>query len=63
MSKELSRTPIEEGVAIVERVKDGTYQVLKETAVSSGETPSEESELLTTETIVITRRIGIKQSF
>lgn len=62
-NREISRTPESEGVSVVQRIKDGTYQLLKETVETSGEIPSIESELLTIETIKITRRIGIKQQF
>lgn len=63
MTKEITRTEIEDGVSVVQRIKDGIFQVLEETVSSTGETTDPDNEMLTTETITITRRIGIKQNF
>jgi len=63
MTKEITRTDDGEGNFIVQRLKDGALETLKETVVSSGEVQDEHSELTTTETIIITRRIGEKTNF
>lgn len=63
MTTEITRTLNTDGSAVVQRVKDGTFQVLKESQITTGEIPDPESDLITTETIVITRRIGINQDF
>lgn len=63
MIKTITKTEIEPGVFVVQRIKDGVYQVLQETVSSAGETTDKENENLTTETITITRRIGVNQDF
>lgn len=60
---ENSRNEIEQGVFIVERIKDGEIQFLKEVIVTTGEVNSVDSEMITTETITITRYIGEKIVF
>jgi len=64
MTTELSRTATDEpNVSIITRVKDGQWQAVREVRVSTGEETDQENELLTTETITITRRIGITTGF
>lgn len=62
---EISRTPIagEPNSEIVQRVKNGNYQVIKETKSSTGEIPDPSNDLITTEIITITRQIGTNQGF
>lgn len=63
MITEISRTKNSDGSCVVQRLIDGEIQVVKETSVSSGEIVDSMSEMITTETIVITRRIGNKINF
>ena len=60
---EISRTAVSTGVAIVQRERDGNYELLQEVTTNSGEIPTAENALITIETITITRTIGIKQNF
>lgn len=59
----ITRTEQPDGTHIVHRIHNGEVQILKETQVTTGEIASEDSEMLTTETIIITRRIGEKITF
>lgn len=59
----ISKTPQTDGSSIVQRVINGEFQTLKETTTDSGEVISVNDELLTIQTIVITRRIGEKTTF
>lgn len=59
----VSKTPHPDRSFIVQRVVNGEFQILKETTTDSGEIISGTNELLTIQTIVITRRIGEKTTF
>lgn len=65
MAGEISRTSIagEDNAYMVQRVKNGSYQLLKETVSTTGEIVDPSNELVTTEIITITRQIGINQGF
>lgn len=63
MDQELKRVHQEDGSFIVQRVKNGELQALKETQTDSGEIISVNNEMLTIQTIVITRRICEKITF
>ena len=63
MEKLISRIEQPDGSFIVHRIKNGEVHFLKETQESTGEINSLDSEMLTTETIIITRRIGEKITF
>jgi hypothetical protein len=63
MIKTISSTPQTDGSVIVQRIKEGVLETLKETTEDTGEIMSEESEMLTIQTITITRRIGEKITF
>jgi hypothetical protein len=60
MNTEINRIEHPDGGFIVIRTKDGNVETLRETLTDTGEVPSFENELVTTQTIVITRRIGEK---
>ena len=63
MEQTISRIEQPDGSFIVNRIKDGEVQILKETFVSSGEISPVDNEMLTTESIIITRQIGVKTTF
>lgn len=47
----------------IERIKNGAIEVLRETKHTTGEVIDPNNELVTVETITITRRIGEKIQF
>ena len=63
MIQTINRNEQEDGSFIVERIKDGVVQFLREKSETTGEIESPESEMITTETITITRHIGEKITF
>ena len=63
MEQTITRNAQSDGSFIVHRIKNGEVQVLKETFVDSGEIVSLDTEMITVQTIIITRRIGEKITF
>lgn len=65
MITEITRTqdPDAQNSFVVQRINNGTLEVLKEIIFSTGEITDRENEFLTVETITITRRIGSKTQF
>lgn len=59
----ISKTKVDDNSFIIQRVINGNLESLKETTEDSGEIPDPDSELITVQTIVITRRIGEKIVF
>lgn len=63
MEQTISRNEQSDGTFIVQRIKNGELQAVKEVIVTTGEINSVDSEMITTETITITRYIGEKNTF
>lgn len=65
MQKEIFRVqdPDDEKSFIVQRVRGRSVEILRETTVKTGEVPNKNNELITVETITITRQIGEKIQF
>ena len=63
MITEINRTQLPDGSSIVQRVVNGEVQTLKETVSDSGEIVSVSDDMITIQTITITRRIGEKITF
>ena len=63
MEQTISRIEQPDGSFIIHRIKNGEVHFLKETRETTGEINSLDSEMLTTESIIITRRIGEKTTF
>jgi len=65
MHGEISRVqdPDDSNSFFVQRLKNGAVETLRETVHTIGEITDKEDDLLTVETITITRRIGSKIQF
>lgn len=63
MIQELIRKEQPDGSFIIQRIKNGDVETLKETTTDTGEVVSVNNELVTIQTITITRHIGEKITF